>query len=89
MTAPPHPKSKALAPVDMPRREATYKKHAPVGSREIQAAASLQALLEVIKILGESLILAIRKELVLGAPVGETRSKHGIGHPTRGKWKSQ
>ena len=33
--------------------------------------------------------MAIRKELVLGAPVGETRSKHGIGHPTRGKWKSQ
>ncbi len=37
----------------------------------------------------ESQIVAILKEVELGAKVGETCRKHGMGEPTYYKWKSQ
>ena len=37
----------------------------------------------------ESQIVAILKEVELGANVGETCRKHGVNEPTYCKWKSQ
>ena len=37
----------------------------------------------------ESQIVAILKEVELGAKVGETCRKHGVSDPTYYKWKSQ
>lgn len=37
----------------------------------------------------ESQIVAIPKEVELGAKVGETCRKHGVSEPTYYKWKSQ
>ena len=37
----------------------------------------------------ESQIVAILKEVELGAKVGETCRKHGISDPTYDRWKSQ
>ena len=39
--------------------------------------------------LNESQIVAILKDVELGAKVGETCRKHGVSEPTYDKWKSQ